>query len=201
MHCLAGRLLRLAVSTPEGPVEVMSCSHDADGNLTHIANSSGKSLVFGYDDRSRITSWTDRNDSTYRYVYDDDNRVTQTIGPDGYLSSRWTYDPDERRTHYTDACGATTLYQLNDLHQVTAETDPLGHTTTSEWDRYDNLLARTDALGNTTRFEYDRAHNPTVIQLPDGSRSTATYNELNLPSRRPATTGRRGGRSTTSGAT
>ncbi|WP_164764646.1 DNA/RNA non-specific endonuclease [Streptomyces lydicus] len=181
VHCLAGRLLRLAVSTPEGPVEVMSYSHDADGNLTHIANSSGESLVFGYDERSRITSWTDRNDSTYRYVYDDDNRVTETIGPEGYLSSRWTYDPDERRTHYTDACGATTVYQLNDLHQVTAETDPLGHTTTSEWDRYDNLLARTDALGNTTRFEYDRAHNPTAIQLPDGSRSTATYNELNLP--------------------
>ncbi|MCW7988073.1 hypothetical protein XF35_23075 [Streptomyces platensis subsp. clarensis] len=108
VHCLAGRLLRLAVSTPDGPVEVTSYSHDADGNLTHVANSSGKSLVFGYDARSRITSWTDRNGSTYRYVYDDDNRVTETIGPDGYLSSRWSYDPDQRQTHYTDACGATT---------------------------------------------------------------------------------------------
>ncbi|MYX07807.1 hypothetical protein GTW98_13500 [Streptomyces sp. SID8375] len=181
VHCLAGRLLRLAVSTPNGPVEVTSYSHDADGNLTHVANSSGKSLVFGYDARSRITSWTDRNGSTYRYVYDDDNRVTETIGPDGYLSSRWSYDPDQRQTHYTDACGATTVHQLNDLHQVIGETDPLGHTTTSEWDRYDNLLARTDALGNTTRFEYDRAHNPTVIRLPDDSTSTASYNELNLP--------------------
>nr|WP_194238411.1 DUF6531 domain-containing protein [Streptomyces spongiae] len=181
VHCTAGLLTQLTVSTPEGPVEVMSYQHDADGNLTHVANSSGQPLVFGYDDESRITSWTDRNDSTYRYVYDDDNRVTQTIGPEGYLSSRWSYDPDQQQTHYTDACGATTVYQLNELYQVTAETDPLGHTTTSEWDRYDNLLARTDALGNTTRYEYDRAHNRTVIELPDGSRSTATYNELNLP--------------------
>ncbi|MFC9684808.1 DUF6531 domain-containing protein [Streptomyces sp. NPDC056948] len=181
VHCLAGLLTRLTVSTPEGPVEVMSYSHDADGNLTHVANSSGKSLVFGYDDRSRITSWTDRNDSTYRYVYDDDNRVTQTIGPEGYLSSHWSYDPDRHRTHYTDACGATTVHQLNDLHQVIGETDPLGNTTTSEWDRYDNLLAHTDALGNTTRYEYDRAHNPTVIHLPDDSTATASYNELNLP--------------------
>ncbi|MFC9133310.1 DUF6531 domain-containing protein [Streptomyces sp. NPDC057099] len=181
VHCLAGLVTRLTVSTPEGPVEVMSYSHDADGNLTHVANSSGKSMVFGYDDRSRITSWTDRNDSTYRYVYDEDNRVTETIGPEGHLSSRWSYDPDQHRTHYTDACGATTVYQLNDLHQVTGETDPLGNTTTSEWDRYDNLLARTDALGNTTRYEYDRAHNSTAVELPGGSRSTATYNELNLP--------------------
>ncbi|WP_329149414.1 DNA/RNA non-specific endonuclease [Streptomyces sp. NBC_01456] len=181
LECPLGRVTRLTVTTPEGPVEVMSYGYDDAGNLTHVTNSSGKALEFTYDDRSRITAWTDRNDSTYRYVYDDVNRVTETVGPEGYLSSRWNYDPDRRRTHYTDACGATTVYQLNDLHQVTAETDPLGHTITSEWDRYDALLARTDPLGNTTRFEYDRAHNPTVIELPDGSRSTATYNELNLP--------------------
>ncbi|MFE3549689.1 DUF6531 domain-containing protein [Streptomyces kronopolitis] len=181
VHCLAGLLTRLAVHTPEGPVEVMSYRHDADGNLTHVANSSGDPLVFAYDDRSRITAWTDRNDSSYRYVYDDDNRVTETVGPDGFLSSRWSYDPDGHRTHFTDACGATTVYQLNDLHQVIGETDPLGHTTTSEWDRYDHLLARTDALGHTTRYEYDTAHNPTAVELPGGSRSTTTYNELNLP--------------------
>ncbi|MBM4794928.1 RHS repeat protein [Streptomyces sioyaensis] len=181
VDCTAGLLTGLSVATPEGPVEVLSYQHDADGNLTHVVNSSGKAMVFGYDDRSRITSWTDRNDSTYRYVYDDDNRVTETIGPDGHLSSHWSYDPDERRTHYTDACGATTVYQLNELYQVVGVTDPLGHTTTSEWDRYDNLLARTDALGHTVRYEYDLAHNPTAVQLPDGSRSTATYNRLNLP--------------------
>ncbi|MFG2140387.1 DUF6531 domain-containing protein [Streptomyces sp. NPDC048650] len=181
VHCTAGLLTRLTLSTPEGPVEVMSYSHDADGNLTHVVNSSGKAMVLGYDDRSRITAWTDRNDSTYRYVYDDDNRVTQTIGPDGYLSSHWTYDPEARRTHYTDACGATTVYHLNELYQVVGVTDPLGHTTTSEWDRYDHLLSRTDALGHTTRFEYDEHHNPTVVHLPDGSRTTTAYNGLNLP--------------------
>ncbi|MGA5566105.1 DUF6531 domain-containing protein [Streptomyces platensis] len=181
LECPLGRVTRLTVTTPDGPVEVMSYGYDDAGNLTHVINSSGKALEFTYDDRFRITAWTDRNDSTYRYVYDDDNRVTQTIGPEDYLSSRWNYDPDQQQTHYTDACGATTVYQLNDLYQVTAVTDPLGNTTTSEWDRYDNLLARTDALGHTVRYEYDLAHNPTAVQLPDGSRSTATYNELNLP--------------------
>ncbi|MFJ6747772.1 DUF6531 domain-containing protein [Streptomyces sp. NPDC091266] len=180
-HCIAGLLTGISLVTPEGPVEVMSYEHDADGNLTHVVNSSGQPLVFGYDDQSRITSWTDRNHSIYRYVYDDENRVTETIGPDGYLSSRWSYDPDELRTHYTNACGATTVYQLNDLYQVVAETDPLGNTVHSEWDRYDHLLSRTDALGNTTRFEYDAAGDLTVIERADGSRSTAAYNELRLP--------------------
>ncbi|MFJ6747770.1 DUF6531 domain-containing protein [Streptomyces sp. NPDC091266] len=180
-HCVAGLLTGISLVTPEGPVEVMSYEHDADGNLTHVVNSSGQPLVYGYDDQSRITSWTDRNNSVYRYVYDDASRVTETIGPDGYLSSRWSYDLDELRTYYTDACGATTVHQLNDLYQVVSETDPLGNTFSSEWDRYDNLLTHTDTLGNTTRFEYDRAYNPTVIELPDGSRSTAAYNALNLP--------------------
>ncbi|MFJ9084685.1 DUF6531 domain-containing protein [Streptomyces sp. NPDC102384] len=180
VRCIAGLITGLSVSTPEGLVEVMSYEHDADGNLTHVINSSRKPMVFGYDDQHRLTSWTDRNNSVYRYVYDDAHRITETIGPDGYLSSRWTYDPTELRTHYTDACGATTVYQLNDLYQVVAETDPLGNTTTSEWDRYDNLLTETDALGHTTRYEYDRSHNPTAIELPDETRSTATYNALNL---------------------
>nr|WP_277348043.1 DUF6531 domain-containing protein [Streptomyces sp. HNM0574] len=181
LECPVGRITRLSVTTPDGPVQVMSYAYDDAGNLTHVTNSSGKPMEFGYDDRSRITSWTDRNGSTYRYVYDDDHRVTQTLGPEGYLSSRWAYDPDLRRTYYTDACGATTVYQLNELYQVTGETDPLGHTTTSEWDRYDHLLARTDPLGHTTRYEYDRSFNPTAVELPSGTRATATYNALNLP--------------------
>ncbi|MEB8337410.1 DUF6531 domain-containing protein [Streptomyces endophyticus] len=181
LNCVAGLLLDVAVATPEGSVEVLSYQHDADGNLTHVLNSSGRAMVFDYDEHSRITAWTDRNYSTYRYVYDEANRVTETIGPDGRLSSHWSYDPAEQRTHYTDACGATTVFQLNDLHQVVAETDPLGHTVHSEWDRYDNLLARTDALGNTTRFEYDVSRNLTAVHLADGNGSSAVYNALNLP--------------------
>ncbi|MGW7487207.1 DUF6531 domain-containing protein [Streptomyces sp. NPDC054786] len=181
LNCVAGLLLDASVVTPEGPVEVVSYQRDTDGNLSHIVNSSGKALVFDYDEHSRITSWTDRNNSTYRYAYDETHRVTETIGPDGYLSSQWSYDPAEQRTHYTDACGATTVYQLNDLYQVVAETDPLGHTTHSEWDRYDHLLAHTDALGNTTRYEWGVGGDLTVIEHPDGSRTEATYNSLHQP--------------------
>ncbi|WP_093637933.1 DUF6531 domain-containing protein [Streptomyces sp. 2224.1] len=181
LNCVAGLLLDASVVTPEGPVEVTSYERDTDGNLSHIVNSSGKALVFGYDEHSRITSWTDRNDSTYRYVYDETHRVTETIGPDGHLSSQWSYDPAEQRTHYTDSTGATTTYQLNDLHQVVAETDPLGHTTHSEWDRYDHLLAHTDALGSTTRYEWDAGESLTLIEQPDGGRTQVGYNALHLP--------------------
>ncbi|MEU1800649.1 DUF6531 domain-containing protein [Streptomyces sp. NPDC019937] len=181
LNCVAGLLLDTSVATPEGPVKVTSYERDTEGNLSHVVNSSGKALVFGYDEHSRIVSWTDRNNSMYRYVYDENHRITETIGPDGYLSSQWSYDPVEQRTHYTDATGALTVYQLNDLHQVIGETDPLGNTTTSEWDRYDKLLSRTDPLGRTTRYEWSRGEDLTVVEHPDGRRTEATYNSLHLP--------------------
>ncbi|MCH6161488.1 RHS repeat-associated core domain-containing protein [Streptomyces marispadix] len=180
LHAERGLVTCLTLTTPDGPVNVVAYGHDAAGNLTTVTNSSGQAMLFDYDVEGRVTAWTDRNGSTYRYVYDEGNRVTETIGPEGYLSSRWSYDRVQRTTHFTDATGATTVYQLNALHQVIAETDPLGHTSTSEWDRYDNLLSRTDPMGATTRYEYDGAGNLISVHLPDGTSATMVYNELNL---------------------
>ncbi|MFF9425238.1 RHS repeat domain-containing protein [Streptomyces sp. NPDC014746] len=38
-------------------------------------------MRFTYSPEGRITSWTDRNDSTFRYVYDAEGRVVSTAGP------------------------------------------------------------------------------------------------------------------------
>lgn len=98
-------------------------------------------MRFTYDADSRVTSWTDRNLSTFRYVYDADGRVGSTVGPDGILSSHFTYDVHPQTGHrvtcYTDSTGATTVLHLNDRLQVVSETDPLGHTTQLTWDAYD----------------------------------------------------------------
>ncbi|WP_051856618.1 DUF6531 domain-containing protein [Streptomyces sp. NRRL S-1868] len=180
-----GRVTALSLRTAEGPIAVLTYGYDAAGNLTEVTNSSGLPLRFAYDDAARIVSWTDRNDSTYRYVYDAAGRVTETIGPEGNLSSRFTYTTDpataERLTRYTDSTGATTTFRINELRQVVAETDPAGHTTRQEWDRYDHLLSRTDALGHTTSLTWDEAGNLTAVHQPDGAISTAEYNALNLP--------------------
>ncbi|WP_418952958.1 hypothetical protein, partial [Streptomyces mediolani] len=89
-----------------------------------------------------ITSWTDRNDSTFRYVYDDAGRVIRTVGPDGYLSSTFAYDvhPEtgDRVTRYTDSLGATKVHQFNDQLQAVAEIDALGGVTHRSFDRYDS---------------------------------------------------------------
>ncbi|MEV6420624.1 RHS repeat-associated core domain-containing protein [Streptomyces sp. NPDC051662] len=180
-----GRVTALALQTPDGPVQVRSFGYDGDGNLAAVTNFSGLPLLFTYDAEGRITSWTDRNDSTYQYVYDSSGRVIRTVGPDGFLSSAFTYEVHSETGHgvtrYTDSTGATTVFHINEAFQVVAETDPLGHTAYFEFDAQDQLLAQTDALGHSTRFERD-AHGSLVgLVAPDGVRTTAVYNEMRQP--------------------
>lgn len=177
------RIRELSLRTPDGPVTVMRYGYDPLGNLDAVINSSGLPLRFTYDPDDRITSWTDRNDSTFRYVYDDAGRVIRTVGPDGYLSSTFSYDvhPEtgDRVTRYTDSLGATKVHQFNDRLQAVAEIDALGGVTHRSFDRYDRLLSRTDPLGRTTTYTYDDRGNPVRVEHPDGTDARIEYNELN----------------------
>ncbi|GAA4912446.1 RHS repeat protein [Streptomyces coeruleoprunus] len=151
-------------------------------------NSSGRPLRFGYDERARMTSWTDTNGSRYDYAYDERDRCLAQGGEEGHLTLRLSYDETDPETGHrittaTTATGATHRYLINDAHQVVAEIDPLGAVTRYERDRYNRLLSHTDPLGHTTRLAYDEAGNLTKVVRPDGRASTAEYNALGLPLR------------------
>ncbi|WAL73012.1 HNH/endonuclease VII fold putative polymorphic toxin [Kitasatospora sp. YST-16] len=170
------------VADPGGDALLMRYSY-TDGHLSAAYNSSGKPMRFTNDATGRLTSWTDRNDSQYRYTYDAHDRVTDEGGTTGALRFTFTYgDPDSDtglRTHTeTNALGHTTTYTVNDHAQITAVTDPLGHTTRYERDDHDRLLAETDPLGRTTRYAYDGAGDLIAITRPDGGRSTARYADI-----------------------
>ncbi|WP_225632088.1 putative T7SS-secreted protein [Streptomyces solaniscabiei] len=157
-----------------------------DGNLTEVVNSSGRPLRFTYDPAGRVTSWTDTNDLSYTYEYDDRDRCVAEGGPAGHMSLRLAYgdpDPDTglRTTTTTTGAGHTRRFLVNEAGQVVAETDPLGAVTRYERDRYNRLLSRTDPLGHTTSFRYDDAGNLTGVTRPDGRETRAEYNDLRLP--------------------
>ncbi|MGP3952381.1 DUF6531 domain-containing protein [Streptomyces sp. 7N604] len=178
------RITRLRLANPEdGPdgTTLLRYGYNAEGHLTEIYNSSGLPFKLSYDDRARITSWTDRNNSWYRFTYDDQDRCIRGEGADGFLSCTITYDTENRETRYTNSLGHTTTHHYNELLQRTAVTDPRGNTERSEWDRYSRLLSRTDPLGHLTSFSYDDAGNLTAIHYPDGTTETAVYNHFHQP--------------------
>ncbi|MEV6114374.1 putative T7SS-secreted protein [Streptomyces sp. NPDC052109] len=157
-----------------------------DGNLTEVFNSSGLPLRFTYDDRGRVTSWTDTNDRSYSYEYDDQDRCVAEGGSAGHMTLRLTYeDPDPttglRTTTATTSEGHTRRYLVNSTWQVVAETDALGSTTRYVRDRHHRLLSTTNPLGHTTTFEYDEAGKLTRVVRPDSREARAEYNSLDRP--------------------
>ncbi|QKW08518.1 RHS domain-containing protein [Streptomyces sp. NA04227] len=157
-------------------------------NLTEVVNSSGLPLRFTYDEANRVTSWTDTNDRSYFYAYDDRDRCIAEGGEAGHMTLRIEYtDPDPqtglRETRTVTPEGHTRRFVIDRDDQIVAEIDPLGATVRYERDRLGNILARTDPLGHTTHFTYDADGRVTEVIRPDGRRSTAEYDQLGLPVR------------------
>ncbi|WP_445032572.1 DUF6531 domain-containing protein [Streptomyces sp. SAS_275] len=177
---VVGLRLRNAQDGPEGTT-LLRYGYSTDGHLTEVRNSSGLPLLLTYDEQARITSWTDRNGSWYRFTYDDQDRCIRGEGADGFLSCSIAYDLTTRETRYTDSLGHISTYRHNELRQLVAQTDPLGNTTYAEWDAYDRLLSRTDPLGNTSRFTYDERGNLTSVVRPDDTVTTAEYDASDRP--------------------
>ncbi|MCF3960433.1 putative T7SS-secreted protein [Streptomyces fuscigenes] len=193
---------RLVITTEDGRVTAVRLAgagadgHDQEllrygytgGHLTEVTGSSGLPTRFGYDERGRVVSWTDTNDSHFTYVYDEQDRCTHQEGAAGHLRSDFAYGPvdastGEHTTTITDSLGHSTRYLINGRCQVIAETDPLGGTTRYQRDRHNRLLAHTDALGATTTFRYDGTGNLLTLTRPDGCETTAEYNALGLPTK------------------
>ncbi|WP_407561291.1 RHS repeat-associated core domain-containing protein [Streptomyces sp. 184] len=157
------------------------------GNLTEDVNSSGLPLRFGYDARSRIVSWTDRNDSGYSYVYDDQDRCVRQAGQGGHLTSTFRYDnaddewPGRRITTVENGEGAVTRFVVNDDCQVVAEIDPCGGVTRTSYDEHHHVRSWQDPLGQTTLFTRDESGLPLSIERSDGAVTRYTYNRLGLP--------------------
>ncbi|MFF5496018.1 DUF6531 domain-containing protein [Streptomyces aquilus] len=179
--------LSLVAAAENGSDVVIKRYGYTDGNLTETINSSGLPLKFTYDERLRITSWTDTNHRSYAYHYDDQDRCVAEGGEAGHLTITLDYDgtdpawPDCRITTLTTAEGAATRFVVNDNNQVVAEIDPLGAMTRTSYDEHHHVLSETDALGHATRFERNAFGWPIVITRSDGREARMEYNDLALP--------------------
>ncbi|MEU5308144.1 RHS repeat-associated core domain-containing protein [Streptomyces sp. NPDC021562] len=177
------RVTALRLDSAPGRPVIARYRYDEAGNLSETYDSSERALRLSYDAEHRITTWRDRNDTDYQYVYDEEGRCIRTIGSDGFHSGTFQYDVDRHTTVYVDSLGCATVYRYDRDFRVTEETNPLGHTTTTEWDDNNRVLAETDALGRTTRYAYTLDGNLRTVVRPDGLEATAEYNELRLPVR------------------
>ncbi|WP_409059106.1 DUF6531 domain-containing protein [Streptomyces sp. SYP-A7185] len=152
-----------------------------DGNLTEVVNSSGRPLRFAYDERLRVTSWTDTNQRRYDYAYDDKDRCVAEGGEAGHVSIILDHDgsdpcwPGCRITTLTTAEGAVSRFVVNERSEVVAEMDPLGGITRTAYDDRHQVVAVTDPLDRSTRYTLNELGQPLTITYPDGETARFAY--------------------------
>ncbi len=139
-----------------------------------------------YDANGNQRFVTDPKGNTTEFVYDDFNRLTDTIHPataeHGVTSTTTEYDSLGRRAATVDEEGKRTAFDYDALGRLVEvrQTDPdhssLVIQTSYLYDEAGNRLAETDSEGNTTTFEYDRMGRRTKRILPEGQFETYTYN-------------------------
>ncbi|MDT3395061.1 RHS repeat-associated core domain-containing protein [Streptomyces sp. B1866] len=178
---VGGRITALTLGTGPGAHILMTYGYRG-GDLTAVTKPSGATLAFTYDDRHRVTSWTDSNGRRYAYAYDDRDRVVAEGGEAGHLQLTLDYGaPDpatgHRVTTLTTAAGHATRHLIGDGCRVLATTDPLGHTTRFTYDARGNRLSGTDPLGRTTAYGYDGDGRLTAVTRPDGAELRAERDE------------------------
>ncbi|WP_435851160.1 RHS repeat domain-containing protein [Streptomyces tibetensis] len=83
-------------------------------------------MRYTYDAEGRITSWTDRNNTTYWYTYDEHGRVIATGGTGNALASTLAYDDATRTTRVSDSVGHTRVYEHKRARRVRAARRPDG---------------------------------------------------------------------------
>ncbi|MFF7642384.1 putative T7SS-secreted protein [Streptomyces canus] len=180
------RITALHLADPDGDIELVRFGYDTGGHLSTVTKSSGLPTRFTNDVLGRITAWTDTNNSSYHYAYDDEDRCTSQGGDAGHLSYTYTYgDPDpttgNRIVTAVDSLGHSTLYEINSDVQVTAVTTPDGATTRTTHDRAHRPLTVTDPLGRTVSYAYDEAGRTVLAVRPDGRYTSVAYNDQGLP--------------------
>ncbi|MGN9756185.1 putative T7SS-secreted protein [Streptomyces sp. SD31] len=179
--------LSLVEAAPDGgDQELVRFGYDEHGHLAAVTNSSGIPTRFANDELGRITAWTDTNNSSYGYVYDDQDRCISQSGEAGHLRNTFTYgdvdaDSGHRIITATDSLGHSTRYHVNSDLQVVAETAPDGTVTRTTYDRYDRPLTITDPLGRTRSYAYDEAGRLLMAVRPDGRYTSIGYNDQGLP--------------------
>jgi RHS repeat-associated protein len=163
--------------------------------LSMVTYADGSSTTFTYDNLGRLASQQSSNaPARVDYSYDGLGGVTYTDALGGQQTiffdnlgrihtihdalgntRQIEYDAEGRATRFDSPLGST-LWQYDDLGNITRETNPLGYAFASTWDsQTGERLTFTDARGYTTTFGLDSAGNRTSVTYADNSMESMTY--------------------------
>ena len=174
-----GRLTQAAVQLSSTTSFITSYQYDANGNKICMidANANSGATATGYQPVNANTN------CTVKYVYDQLNRLTQTIDAINTTTSAannrttsYTYNLYGEKLSVTDANNATTSYLYDDLGRMTQTTDPLTNIEAYVTDETGNVIKKTDRKGQVFLYAFDSMNRKIqTLNETDNTLKTRTY--------------------------
>jgi RHS repeat-associated protein len=168
------------------------------GGVASVIDPRGKTTIFAYDTRRRLTtvdppaggnttyvyntlddrtSMTNGNGRTWTFTYDTArNLLTETDPRSNRTSS--LYDAVGNRTRVTDPRNFPTNFTYDTRDRITTITDPLSQSTTYLYDAVGNLTRITNARGYATNFAYDALNRLSSVTDALGRATTYQYDAV-----------------------
>jgi RHS repeat-associated protein len=171
-----------------GTVTTNYYSTDIYNNLIASAVYSGASLLstntFGYDpngNRTNSTVWRRVNGvwtgAVTAYVFDGQNRVIQTIDPDGGTNTV-IYNAIGKQQATVNKLGYATQYFYDDRGNLTNTTYPDLLPETASYDSAGNRINSVDRGGRTNSYFYDALNRQTQTVYADNTTNTTVYDDV-----------------------
>jgi len=181
---VAGQLLM--TTDPNGGVT--SYQYDPLGRLSTMENANSKNvLTLTYDEADRVETRMDFEGYKLTYEYDNLDRVTAIIYPDGstdaydytFQTGSNTGKPSLDLRRYTDRLGRVTTYDYDADRRLISVTQPEAngaHITSYSYYEDGTLKEITDPNGNVTHWNIDLQSRPTSKTYAFGTSKARTEN-------------------------
>ncbi|MGO9490500.1 MAG: RHS repeat-associated core domain-containing protein [Solirubrobacteraceae bacterium] len=150
-------------------------AYDHDGHRLSLENAEKATTIDKYDADGRLTevSYSDGKTPAVNYEYNGDGLRTNMT--DGTGSTAYEYDELDRLDKTTDGHGDTVTYEYDLANEPTKITYPNGKAVERKYDKAGRLETVTDWEGRTTTFGYDADSENKTITFPSGTGDTDIY--------------------------
>jgi len=153
-----GRIVRLSLddaSTPGKRRVLMVYEYDVVGNLVSGRDPYNATFRFLWDQHNRMTSRTDRRGYSFHFTYDEEGRCVHSRGGDGLLEVSLEYQPALKTTFVRRGDGGQWTYLYDAAGTVTHISDPYGGVTSFTLNDTGRVTEQIDPNGNKLDLVYD----------------------------------------------
>jgi RHS repeat-associated protein len=152
--------------------DVSTTEYDSLKRVIRTTDYNGIPSAFHYDSLDNITEYTDAAGHIWRWVYNQQCKLLESITPMGKTET-FTYYPDGLVKTHAFGASQTYTYAYDAFGNITSVTYPTGGVGLYEYDATGlRCTGYNDPLGNHTAFEFDALDRITKSTNPDGSTLT-----------------------------